>query len=101
MTLHFHWLHLPRRLARTHGDRAVRLVMSVIAVSLLFSALRIVDAAVSGALVRTRAVAQAPAASDVLVSPEMLIGTDPTGAGAAPEPATLEVPEATADAISL
>ena len=51
MTLHFHWLHAPRWLAHAHVNRAMTLVLGVIGVSLLFSALRVVDAAVSGALV--------------------------------------------------
>ena len=60
MTLHFHWLHAPRWLAHAHVSRAMTLVLGVIGVSLLFSALRVVDAAVSGALVERRAAAVAP-----------------------------------------
>ena len=55
MTLHFHWLHAPRWMAHAHLGRAMTLVLGVIAVSLLFGALRVVDAAVSGALVARRA----------------------------------------------
>ena len=99
MTLHFHWLHAPRWLAHAHVSRAVSLVLGVICVSLLFSALRVIDAAVSGALVERHAVAVAPAASG---APDAMVGTDPTGAGPAAVDASLvDVPEATVEAISL
>ncbi len=103
MTLHFHWLHAPRWLAHAHVSRAVSLVLGVIGVSMLFSALRVVDAAFSGALIDSHhAVAAAPAASGSPSSPDMMIGVDPTAAGPAHVDATLvEVPEATAEAISL
>lgn len=99
MTLHFHWLHVPRWLAHAHVSRAVSLVLGVICVSLLFSALRVLDAAVSGALIERRAVAAAPAASG---APDAVVGAAPTASGPAAVDATLvEVPEATVEAISL
>ena len=99
MTLHFHWLNAPRWMAHAHFSRAVTLVLGVIVVSLLFSALRVVDAAVSGALVPRPAVALAPAAS---VPAQDLVGRDPTGTGAKPVEASLvDVPDAAAEAISL
>ena len=97
MTLHFHWLH-----AHAQVSRAMTLVLGVIGVSLLFGALKVLDVAVSGALIEAHAVAVAPAASGTPVAPELLIGNDPTGAGAAPVDASLvEVPQASAEAISL
>jgi hypothetical protein len=99
MTLHFHWLHAPRWMVHAHFSRAVTLVLGVIVVSLLFSALRVVDAAVSGALIQRPAVAVAPAAS---VPAQDLVGNDPTGAGAKPVDASVvDVPEAAIEAISL
>ena len=99
MTLHFHWLHAPRWMAHAHFSRAVTLVLGVIVVSLLFSALRVVDAAVSGALVQRQATAARPAAS---VPADLLIGNDPTGAGAKPVDASeVDVPEAAVEAVSL
>ena len=101
MTLHFHWLHAPRWLAHAHVSRAMTLVLGVIGVSLLFGALRVLDVAVSGALVETargrgRAGGFRPPVRDVL------IGTDPTARGAAAVDASLvDVPEATVEAISL
>ena len=100
MTLHFHWLHAPRWLAHVHVTRATTLVLGVIGVSLLFGALRVLDVAVSGALVEIRPVAMTPAAASS--SPDVLVNTEPTGAGAKPVEADLvEVPEATVEAISL
>ena len=102
MTLHFHWLHAPRWLAHAHVSRAVTLVLGVIGVSLLFSALRVVDAAFSGALINTHAVVAAPAASGSPTAPDLMIGNPPTGAGSKPVDASLvEVPEATVEAVSL
>ena len=104
MTLHFHWMrHAPGWLPHAHVNRAMKLMLSVIGVSLLFGALRVVDAAFSGALIagRTHAVAMAPAASGAPSSPDLLIGNDPTGAGA-PRDASLDVlPEAAVEAVSL
>ena len=97
MTLHFHWLHAPRWMAHAHFSRAVTLVLGVIVVSLLFSALRVVDAAVSGALIQRPAVAGAPAAS---VPAHDLVGNDPTGAKPV-EASGVDVPEAAIEAISL
>ena len=102
MTLHFHWLHAPRWLAHAHVSRAVTLVLGVIGVSLLFSALRVLDVAVSGALIERRAVAVAPAASGSPTASDVVMGTDPTGGGPTSVDASLvEVPEATVEAISL
>jgi len=101
MTLHFDWFHAPRWLAHAHVSRAVSLVLGVIGVSLLFSALRIVDAAVSGALIDRQATT-APAVP-ALATPERLLrretaSSDATGLDT---PASMEVPEATAEAVSL
>ncbi len=97
MMLHFHWLHTPRWLANAHVNRAMTLVLAVIGVSLLFSALRVVDAAVSGAVVARRQAALAPAAPGI---PDVLIGTEPPSAGK-PIDTDLDVPDATVQAISL
>ena len=94
MTLHFHWLHAPRWLAHGHVNRAMTLVLGIIGVSLLFSALRVVDAAVSGALIERRAAAVVPTARA-----EFVIGTEPPAASAPID--AVEVPDATAEAISL
>ena len=100
MTLHFHWLHAPRWLAHGHVNRAMTLVLGIIGVSLLFSALRVVDAAVSGALVERRAAAATiPTASAPTAVPEFVIGTEPAAASAPID--AVEVPDATAEAISL
>ncbi|MBW8757606.1 MAG: hypothetical protein JF586_08355 [Burkholderiales bacterium] len=101
MTLHFDWLHAPRWLAHAHVSRAVSLVLGVIGVSLLFSALRVVDAAVSGALIDRQATA--PAGATLLVGPERLLRAAPPSSGpeAAETPTSVEVPEATAEAVSL
>ena len=96
MTLHFDWFNAPRWLAHAHVSRAVSLVLGVIGVSLLFSALRVVDAAVSGALVERRAAATASAAT---AKPEFVMGTEPPAASAPID--AVEVPDATAEAISL
>ena len=100
MTLHFHWLHAPRWLAHAHVSRAVSLVLGVIGVSLLFGALRVLDVAVSGALIERHAVAVAPAASGSPIAPDVMTGTGPTG-GAPVDASLVEVPEATVEAISL
>ena len=100
MTLHFDWLHAPRWMVHTHVNRAMTLVLGVIGVSLLFSALRVVDAAVSGALVERHAAVVAPASSGTS-SPEMLLRTEPPASGAQVQATDVEVPEATAEAISL
>ena len=99
MTLHFHWLHAPRWLAHTHVNRAMTLVLGVIVVSLLFSALRVIDAAVSGALVERRTTPVAATVSGSTVRPEFVIGTEPPAASAPID--AVEVPDATAEAISL
>jgi len=100
MTLHFDWFHAPRWLAHTHVSRAVSLVLGVIGVSLLFSALRVVDAAISGALIDRQATVVAPAS---MVPGDRLLGSEPPSSGAAAidTSATVEVPEATAEAVSL
>jgi hypothetical protein len=95
MTLHFHWLHVPRWLAHHHVSRAMSFVLGVIGVSLLFSALRVVDAAFSGALVERREAVAAP------VAPDFLTGAEPPAAGAPVETHAVEVPDATAEAVRL
>ena len=99
MTLHFDWFHAPRWLAHAHVSRAVSLVLGVIGVSLLFGALRIVDAAISGALVERQAIS-VPAA---VPAPDRLLRrqTAPSDAAALDTPTAVEVDEATAEAISL
>ncbi|HYP34654.1 MAG TPA: hypothetical protein VES00_22490 [Burkholderiaceae bacterium] len=103
MTLHFDWFHAPRWLAHAHVSRAVSLVLGVIGVSLLFGALRIVDAAVSGALIDEPAAAVVSANQRTSMSPDRLLGSEPpsSGASAIDTSATVEVPEATVEAISL
>lgn len=101
MTLHFDWIHAPRWLAHAHVSRAVSLVLGVIGVSLLFSALRVVDSAISGALVAPRATAVVVPAT--LVTPDRLQRreTPPSSPEAIDTPTSVEVPEATAEAVSL
>lgn len=101
MTLHFHWLHAPRWLAQHHVSRAMSFVLGVIAVSLLFSALRVVDAAFSGALVERRAAAVAPSASATPVAPDFTMGSAPPAAGVPVDTNAVEVPDATAEAVRL
>jgi len=103
VTLHFDWFHAPRWLAHAHVSRAVSLVLGVIGVSLLFSALRVVDAAISGALIDRRAPAAAPADAALLAGPERLLRAAPPSSGpeAGGMPTSVEVPEATAEAVSL
>jgi hypothetical protein len=101
VTLHFDWFHAPRWLAHHHVSRAVSLVLGVIGVSLLFSALRVVDVAVSGALIDRHAAA--PAGAAMLVAPERLLREQAPSSGpaAVETPTSVEVPEATAEAVSL
>ena len=101
MTLHFHWLHAPRWPVHHHVNRAMTFVLGVIGISLLFSALRVVDAAVSGALIARSATPAATSASGAPVAPDFLGGTAPPSAGAPIETQSVEVPDATAEAISL
>jgi uncharacterized membrane protein YccF (DUF307 family) len=100
MTLHFHWLHAPRWLAHAHFNRALTLVLGIIGISLLFSALRVIDVAVSVAR-RGQAIAMAPAASGAPAPAERQIGADPADAGEAVDASLVEVPAAAAEAISL
>ena len=100
MTLHFQWMHAPRWMAHAHFSRAMALVLGVIGVSLLFSALRILDVAVSGGLVERHPVAAAHASSAATV-PANLVTTDPSAAGAQKVDDTEVVPEAAVEAISL
>ena len=97
MTLHFDWLNAPRWLANAHVNRAMTIVLGIIGVSLLLGALRVLDVAFSGALVAHHAVAVAPAAS----GPDVLIGTEPSGAGAQAVDVDAVVPQASVEAISL
>jgi len=103
MTLHFDWFHAPRWLAHAHVSRAVSLVLGVIGVSLLFSALRVVDAAISGGLIDRRAAVAVPADAALIVAPERLLRVAPPSSGpeAAETSTSVEVPEATAEAVSL
>jgi hypothetical protein len=102
MTLHVVWLHALRWPARAHVSRAMTLMLGVVGVSLLFGALRVLDVAVSGALVQKHALVVAPSASGAPMSPDLLVGAEPTGSGPAAVDASLvEVPEATVEAISL
>ncbi len=100
MTLHFHWLHAPRWMVQAHVNRAMALVLGVIAVSLLFSALRVVDAAVSGALVQRHAAVVAPVATSTS-APDVILRTEPPASGGAVPTHDVDVPDATAEAISL
>ena len=99
MTLHFHWLHAPRWMVHAHFSRAMTLVLGVIGVSLLFSALRVLDVAFSGRLVDRHPVAAAPAASTAAVAANLVVGTDPAAAQKVDD--TDVVPQAAAEAISL
>jgi Ca2+/H+ antiporter len=101
MTLHFHWLHAPHWLTHHHVSRAMTFVLGVIGVSLLFSALRVVDAAFSGALIERREAVVAPAAVSMPVVPDLTTGTAPPGAGVPIETNAVEVPDATAEAVRL
>lgn len=101
MTLHFHWLHAPRWLAQHHVSRAMSFVLGVIGVSLLFSALRVVDAAFSGALVERRAAAVVPVRAGAPLTPDAMMGAGPPAAGAPVETNAVEVPDATAEAVRL
>ena len=101
MTLHFDWLHLPHWQAHRHVNRAVTLVLGVIGVSLLFSALRVVDTAVSGTLVETAAPAVMPASARTPLDPEVMMRSEPSAASAPADINAVEVPDATAEAISL
>ena len=103
MTLHFPRMHAPRWMAHAHVNRAMTIVLGVIGVSLLFTALRVLDVAVSGALISgaTHVVAITPAASGAPMAPDLLIGTDPTGAGAPVDASVVDVPAAAVEAISL
>jgi len=101
MTLHFHWLHAPRWPVHHHVNRAMTFVLGVIGISLLFSALRVVDAAFSGALIERSAAPAAPSASGAAVAPDFMQGSPPPSAGAPVEINAVEVPDATAEAIRL
>jgi hypothetical protein len=103
MTLHFPRMHAPHWLAHAHVNRAMTIVLGVIGVSLLFTALRVLDVAVSGALISraSPAIVIAPAASGAPVARDQLIGTEPTGAGAPADASAVDVPAAAVEAISL
>jgi len=96
MTLHFHWLHAPHWLTGIPVNRATTLVLGIIGVSLLFSALRVLDVATAGRPAQARASVAASAASPLLTVTDPAVGT------AAPVDADLvEVPDATANAVGL
>ena len=101
MTLHFDWLHVPDWLAHRHVNRAVTLVLGIIGISLLFSALRVIDAAVSGALIESPALSVAPGSSRASIAPEAMMSAEPPPASAPADINAVEVPDATAEAISL
>jgi hypothetical protein len=101
MTLHFHWLHAPRWMAHAHFSRAMTLVLGVIGVSLLFSALRVLDVAISGELVAPHPVASAPARAASALPADLVIPSEPIGAGNVPVDDTTVVPAAAAEALSL
>jgi hypothetical protein len=103
MTLHLPRMRAPRWMAHAHVNRAMTIVLGVIGVSLLFSAVRVLDVAVSGALTSgaTHVIAIAPAASGAPMAPDRLIGTEPTSAGAPADASVVDVPAATVEAISL
>jgi hypothetical protein len=102
LTLHG-WFHAPRWLAHAHVSRGVSLVLGVIGASLLFSALRVLDVAISGALIDRRASVAAPVGAPLLVAPERLLREQAPSSGptAGETPTSMEVPEATAEAVSL
>jgi len=96
MTLHFRSLHAPHWLTGIAVNRATMLVLGIIGVSLLFGALRVLDAAASVGPTRSPARVAASATSPLLTV------TDPAAGTAAPVEADLvEVPDATANAVSL
>ena len=101
MTLHFDWLHLPHWQAHRHVNRAVTLVLGIIGVSLLFSALRVVDTAVSGTLIGVAVPPAAPASTRTPFDPEVMTRSEPSPASAPADINAVEVPDATAEAISL
>ena len=103
MTLHFPRMQATRWMAHAHVNRAMTIVLGVIGVSLLFTALRVLDVAVSGALISsgTHVIATAPAASGAPAAPDLLIGTEPTGAGAPVDASMVDMPAAAVEAISL
>ena len=93
MTLHFGRFQVPSWLSHAHVDRAVSLVWGVIGVSLCFGALRIVDSAVSGALVDRQA---------AVAAPDRLIASEPPSAGSAADTSIpVDMPPATVEAIGL
>ena len=96
MTLHFRGLHLPRWLAQAPANRGMMLVVAIIVVSLLFGVLRALDTAVSRDVLTRQPALAAPAASSIWMA------IDPARDGARPVEADLvDVPDATAEAISL
>jgi hypothetical protein len=99
MTLHFHWMHAPHWPAHRHVNRAMTLVLSVIGVSLLFGALRVIDAGVSGALVERPATVVVPVSSRQPAAADTVSGAQPVAASAPID--AVEVPDATVEAISL
>ncbi len=95
MTLRFDWLHWLHW--HPHASRAMSVVLGVIGISLLFGALRVVDGAVSGALGEV----SLPPSAAVARSAESVLLTDPPAAGAPQDANLVDVPAASADAISL
>jgi len=96
MTLHFHWLHARHGLTGIPVNRATMLVLGIIGVSLLFGVLRVLDlaSAVGPPAVHARVAASAD-------SSPLLTVADPAVGAAAVEADLVEVPDATAEAVSL
>ena len=95
MSPHRHSQHAPRlsRLPLSHAQHALIVVLGVIGISLCFGLLRIVDVAVSGALHERQA---APATVSMAASAAM-----PDDGAAVIDATFVDVPSASADAISL
>jgi len=93
------WPHLNRPSPQARVGHATAFVLVVIAVSLCFGALRVVDAAFSGALVRFES-GRAGTASAALV-PLVDAVADGQGGVQLRECTLIDVPDASADAITL
>jgi hypothetical protein len=94
------WLHLNRPAPQGRVGHATAFVLIVIAVSLCFGALRVVDAAFSGALVRFQS-GRAGAVPAALMAPVDAVADDGQGGVELRECTLIEVPDASADAITL
>jgi len=103
MTLHLPWLQSMHWMAHRHFSRAVALVLGVIGVSLLFSALRVIDSAISGELVDSHPMPVAAPAASTAQPADLRTGAAAGSPSAGPLQVddTVVVPEAAAEAISL